>query len=442
LPPSKDPFYIPPMGYEKESPGTILRSRTLSTGTVDILSTFPLNISKIVQLLYRTTDGLNEPITAVTTLLIPYGADYGKLVSYQVAEDSPFIDCAPSYSLTRGGSTFNDLSQAEILLMDTLLARGWCVAVPDYQGAKSMFMVGAMAGNGVLDGIRAVLSGANGFTSTSSSSSSSSSNSSKTLLSVKNTAVQLWGYSGGALATGWATQLHATYAPELNIIGSAMGGTPADINASFAKLDKSFQSSIGVAGILGMMNQYTEMKDYIESILRPETRNEFYNMGKYCLLEMLVRYPYRNMENFVNRTDYLDSPVAHKWVPASELGNLGTPSMPLFLYHGIYDELTPHTSLLNLYGKWCTGGARIEFLQELIGTHVSIQLSAGSNAILFLEKQFNNYDKGLPPPPPGCSARTSVTSLTDPLAMKTLGKLVRDGLNAIMGNPLGIGRLL
>ena len=41
----------------------------------------------------------------------------------------------------------------------------------------------------------------------------------------------LYGYSGGAQATGWAAQLYSTYAPELNIIGMCMQAYHQHINA-------------------------------------------------------------------------------------------------------------------------------------------------------------------------------------------------------------------
>lgn len=40
------------------------------------------------------------------------------------------------------------------------------------------------------------------------------------------------GYSGGGHAAGWAAQLANEYAPELNIIGAALGGVPADLKVS------------------------------------------------------------------------------------------------------------------------------------------------------------------------------------------------------------------
>jgi len=36
--------------------------------------------------------------------------------------------------------------------------------------------------------------------------------------------IGLLGYSGGASATVWATNMHESYAPELNVIGAAHGG--------------------------------------------------------------------------------------------------------------------------------------------------------------------------------------------------------------------------
>ena len=49
--------------------------------------------------------------------------------------------------------------------------------------------------------------------------------------------VALWGYSGGATAVGWAAALHKTYAPEVNLVGVAQGGTPANLTAAAESLD-------------------------------------------------------------------------------------------------------------------------------------------------------------------------------------------------------------
>jgi hypothetical protein len=41
----------------------------------------------------------------------------------------------------------------------------------------------------------------------------------------------LLGYSSGGQAVGWATELHPTYAPELEIAGAARGGIGPNLTA-------------------------------------------------------------------------------------------------------------------------------------------------------------------------------------------------------------------
>jgi hypothetical protein len=51
------------------------------------------------------------------------------------------------------------------------------------------------------------------------------------LKSKKNSIVGV-GYSGGAIATGWAAALQGNYAPELNVKGWSAGGTPANLTGT------------------------------------------------------------------------------------------------------------------------------------------------------------------------------------------------------------------
>jgi hypothetical protein len=50
------------------------------------------------------------------------------------------------------------------------------------------------------------------------------------------------GYSGGAIATGWAAQLQPTYAPELAFVGAVAGGTPADFGLLTRTMNKTWGS--------------------------------------------------------------------------------------------------------------------------------------------------------------------------------------------------------
>lgn len=171
--PDKDPFYQPPAGFESSSPGTVFKNRTSSSGLKNVSA---------IQLLYRTTDALGNPTATVTTVLRGASSSVEKLVAFQMYEDAANTICAPSYlyNTNQAGNLFGpNFGHA---LTDGL-ANGWTLVVSDYEGINSSFTVGHMAGQAVLDGLRAALS--------------------YSPLGISPDAVLGgYGYSGGALATG------------------------------------------------------------------------------------------------------------------------------------------------------------------------------------------------------------------------------------------------
>jgi hypothetical protein len=206
-PPSEDPFYSAPDGLGMYAPGTVLRTRQVTlVGFTTAAST------TAYQLLYRSTDAHGGAIAAVTTLILPTTPALGprKLLSYQTYEDSLSTNCAPSYTM-RGGNNGGSTQGAEQAEMSLALLRGWDVVVPDYEGPLSEQAIGPLEAQTTLDSIRAVEHfGPAG-------------------LSGATTPVGMMGYSGGAIPSVWANAFSGHYAPELNIVGVAAGGIPANI---------------------------------------------------------------------------------------------------------------------------------------------------------------------------------------------------------------------
>ena len=157
LPPSQDPFYQAPAGYESAAPGTILKSRTIPSPFA-FEGKDPLRIKQAYQLLYRTTDTQGNPEAALTTVLVPNNADSTKLVSYQTAEDAAFVGCAPSYTFQHGST---DSQSIEEFLILAALDHGYFVSSPDYEGLQAAFVAGTQADHAVLDSIRAAKASTN-----------------------------------------------------------------------------------------------------------------------------------------------------------------------------------------------------------------------------------------------------------------------------------------
>jgi hypothetical protein len=222
--PDDDPFYEPPPGFEHASPGTVVRSRDVELAFMGLI---PQKFTAM-QLLYRSSDRLGVPEATVTTVLVPteLGPDQVcPVVSYQCAIDAIASRCFPSYALRKGAFAVGALPQFEFLLIAAALAEGWAVSVPDHEGSLGIWGAPYEPGYRILDGLRAAL----GYD----------------LLGLSPSApIGLWGYSGGGLASAWAVEVSADYAPELDIVGGVLGSPVGDLGGTFRRLNGSFFSGL------------------------------------------------------------------------------------------------------------------------------------------------------------------------------------------------------
>jgi len=206
--PHDDPFYT----YDGATPlaavarGTVLKSRSVTVGVPGSNA----GVLPGTQLLYRTQDERGRPTATVTTVVNPSGPLNGGLVAYLSFYDALGDKCSPSYTLQGGdpGAENSELANTEAGLVLALAAQGYAVTVPDFEGPDLHWVAGHESGWNTLDGIRAT----------------------ESYLGMPSTQkVGLFGYSGGSIGGEWAAELAPSYAPELNIVGTAVGGLPVHL---------------------------------------------------------------------------------------------------------------------------------------------------------------------------------------------------------------------
>ncbi|KAG2174994.1 hypothetical protein INT43_006056 [Umbelopsis isabellina] len=407
--PQNDPFYTPPSGYESSAPGAILRTRPIPSPLAGIFSQTE-NVANAWQILYRTTDALGNAIATVTTLIEPHNANSAKVLSYQLAEDSAAQQCAPSYTLQSGsGGTSSSL---DLLMMDAALNQGWYVTAPDYEGPKSVFTCGSTSGQGVLDSIRAVLA-------------------STSVTGVKSSAgVVLWGYSGGALATGWAAELQPTYAPELKLLGAAMGGTPSELNATVNAVNKGPFAGLIPAGFLGLSQQYPDLNSYIQSQLIPSKAAAFNNASAQCLGADSTQFANQDIFSYF-QPNFLNGSPAATAIANNKMGSY-VPKIPLWMYHAIHDEVVPFAPTQALVTKYCSEGANIQFTQDQLSEHIILDITGAADAFTWLKARLSGV-----PLAAGCTTRTTTSEILDPGALLVFGSIIFNGLQDLLGKPIG-----
>lgn len=360
LPPSQDPFYKPDGSAWKDVlPGTILKHRDITSRGIGNLTALA-NLQNAYQLLYRTTDVRGLPSYTVTTILKPPNANPLLHMSYQPATDSPDIDCAPSYGLQAGASTTASEAQIELYgIMSLFLQRGVIVSVPDYEGPQAAFTVGPESATGVLDSIRAVLKSGN-LTGVS-----------------RNASTTLMGYSGGALASEWAAEFHSSYAPELNIIGAAIGGLPTNISKSFASVNGRVSVGLVPASFLGIAAKFPEFKEYLDKNL-VKNQDLFDVPLTQCISSptndtygYAARLAYQNIASwFVDNATNVVSDNRKILTQIGVMGLHGTPSFPMYVWKSTTDEVVPTIEDTNaLVEKYCSTGTNIEYVRYANSTH-------------------------------------------------------------------------
>ena len=371
IPPRQDPWYTPPARYQDSSPGAILRIRSAPGNITAVVE----NCSAAYNILFRTTNSYSQPAFAVTTVFLPLNKTASKrprLLSYQFPYNTADVDGSPSYSLSY--APYPDIPAA--------LGHGWVVSVPDFEGPLASFLMGLTEGRAVLDAVRSVLSHE------------------PFGLDPNATKTALWGYSGGSIASAFAIELQAQYAPELTLHGAAIGGTLPNIAASVLPLaNNGPQAGLIPAAFVALTSQSSTARELLTSSLHPNNASSFMNATNLPLQQLLEVFATQDITSyFTNYSSFLYSSEIQaiqreNW----HLGNHGVPQVPIFMYKAINDEIAPVGQVDDLVYRWCSlGGVDIRYERNRVGGHTAELYNGVARARRFLSSVLDGAGKVVP----------------------------------------------
>lgn len=335
-PPSQDAFYQYGVAQSAAvAPGTVLDHRDVTLSGIS---------APAEQLLYRTTDEQGRPSATVTTVINPSGVSKG-IVAYLSFYDGLGDSCDPSYTLQGGGGG----NPTEKLVINLLLASGYAVTVPDFEGETHDWAAGDESGWSSLDAIRAT-EGRLGVPA--------------------STKVALAGYSGGSIAGEWASELAPTYAPELNLIGTAIGGIPANLAhvMKYADGDTTWAGVIPAAMVslsraFGVdFSPYLSAKGLADTnAIKDDCIQQFNTAESGVKLTDLLKPEY---------ADFLKIPLVSSILGHLTMGTAGTPRVPMMMVNGNMDGtgdgVMVAADVKALANKYCQDGLPIVY-NELAG---------------------------------------------------------------------------
>ncbi|KAI5271562.1 LIP-domain-containing protein [Aureobasidium subglaciale] len=398
--PQYDPFYNAPAGYASKAPGTILRTRRVITTYFGLI---PDGV-QAWQLLYRTTAINGTAIASATTVFKPLKPKANSFVSFHTAYDGSAVTgaCDPSFNYQLFAPQIGLISSVEFFLLQAYLLEGYVVQSPDYEGPDAAFGAGRLAGMGVLDSMRAVAN----FGSTLG-------------FSTSTPKIVGYGYSGGGIATGWAASLLSTYAPELNVIGWASGGTPANLTGTAVFIDGTLFAGFLPQALVGLAADSAygaQLDPVINRIITPKGRNDLKVAEQICGVENLFTFAFGQIQS----TDFqsLGNKVFFEPTIADVLSKqvMGvnsneTPKAPVYLFHATNDEIIPYANASTLYDDWCADGASVHFATVANGGHATTEVIGFVGAFNFVKAAFAGTVAS------GCSKETTLNDTLDPVAL-------------------------
>ncbi|MFF2790071.1 lipase family protein [Streptomyces sp. NPDC058049] len=296
---------------------------------------------------YRSTTADGAPNVVSGTVIVPQDGRTGPrpLITYAVGTVGMGDSCAPSNNLPHG-------TAMEANLIQQLTLRGWAVVVTDYEGLGTpgvhTYTVGPSAGHAVLDAARAAqrLPEA-GLSATG--------------------PVGIMGYSQGGQASSWAAELQGSYAPELQVKGTATGGVPGDLLKVAEFNNGSYGSGLIFMAAAGQDAAFPELD--LDSYLNPAGKALVAGMKENCVAINSIAGSFKRISDLTTR-DPLAQPDWQAALNRSRLGGTA-PAAPVYQYHALADELIPYGVGRRLRSDWCARGANVEFDTVWVGEHVS-----------------------------------------------------------------------
>ncbi|PBC41132.1 lipase [Rhodococcus sp. ACPA4] len=324
--------------------------------------------SAVWQVNFRSLNSANNPIVAVTTVIIPPNhTPDGPLLSYQHIVNALGTECAPSRALYSSDprSTYR-----EAVALNIALQRGWAVALPDHLGPTSAYGAARLGGQITLDGIRAVQK--------------------LPELGLTSSPVGIAGYSGGGMATAWAAALAPTYAPEINIVGVAEGGVPMNITKMANALGRDPHPAFGLAfaAALGLEREYpTELP--LTSQLNGLGHALATDLTNACTTQLLITGAGRSALDVALSTSMLDNPDAISVMNDNSVELYpGVPTAPIYEWHSATDNLIPVDSVVATMARYCAAGATIQSVLGPNLDHLTVGAIGLPAAVDYLQDRF------------------------------------------------------
>ncbi|MAE35108.1 MAG: Triacylglycerol lipase [Oceanospirillaceae bacterium] len=329
------------------------------------------SLAKAYNVMYRSTDSLGAQNAVTGTVLVsskPWeGSGDRPTLSYAVGTHGLEQSCAPSMQM-RAGTDY------EARNIRAALEKGYAVLVTDYEGyttgATPTYLAGESQAHAALDIFRAA------------------SQIPRAGISADAPAA-VWGFSQGGQTAAWVGQIADEYAPDLDLVGVASGGTPADFPVVADYLNGSTGASFLLGGIIGLSEQYPDDIP-VNDLASANGLAAIEDYKTKCTFEFLFDYMNDSLSSYTVGNKDLDEllqvPAIGQRINDQNLGEDGA-DVPVLLYHGTADEFIPIEQSVQLKRDYCGRFDKVTY-DVYPSEHIVTLFQAAPGVLTWLDERF------------------------------------------------------
>lgn len=322
--------------------------------------------ARLYQYVFKTTNSHGKARLASATIARPQTAlPNANVLVYDDFINSLGVKCQPSFGLdavnrlvANGFKDFNTSYDGEIAgrngvlmgLANLAAVFGIVMILPDFLGLKSAYTANILGGHITLDAIKAAQQ--------------------HDPLMIKKSKIILSGYSGGSMVAAYAAAMAPSYAPNLNIVGLAAGGMPADMEWMATTLGNNRNPGFGIAigSMIGLEREYPgEMNIY--SRLNKNGRRKINMNRDACTPRLLAAFQNESVSTTFNNVELRKQKAELKVTANNSIVNYPkAPRIPMLLWGSRNDILTPYKYIHKTARQWCTTNQSLKI--QLVDTGV------------------------------------------------------------------------
>jgi alpha-beta hydrolase superfamily lysophospholipase len=360
--PPGDDFYTPPDPLPGSTNGDLIWARPIEPPPIGTTAWL---------VLYRSESVGGDPV-AVSGVVVAPASDAGAarpVLSWAHGTTGLADRCAPS-------KTFGSTSEA--LLASAIVALGFTYVATDYEGLGTPgvhpYLVGQSEGRGVLDIVRAAAQLAGTGVDAASP-------------------VAIFGHSQGGHAALMAGELAATYAPELDVVGTVAGAPPGDI----ALIERGTGAASGFAGggfglmlDAGFAAAYPDLP--ADALVTEEGLDVLAAAADTCTAEA---FGLAEASPDIQRDGTEDA----GWQAVFEANSPGgvAPSAPVLILHGSADNVVPPILSELIEADYCQLGVTVQRTVYEGADHGSVLAQGFAEVQTWIMARLNGE-----PPPTSC----------------------------------------